>query len=54
LDVRHDDVGRLLVQELTKAPAHVEVFAAADRRLGAVPDIGHGIDIFRRNRFFKP
>ena len=54
LNVRHDDVRRALLQQLGVTPTHVEILTAAYRGGGGVPDIGHGVDIFRRDRFFQP
>src|ERR1035437_1850232 len=54
LNVRHDDVQRLLLENLPEAPSHIDVLAGADGSVGRLPHIAHGVDVFRRHRLLQP
>lgn len=53
-DVRGDDPGRLLLDQLAVAVLAVEVLAGADRRSGAVGDMALGLDVLGRHRVLEP
>ena len=53
-DVRHDDVGGLLLKQIPEAMAEIEVFADADGRPRGLRDLGQCVDVLGRYRLFKP
>src|SRR5450759_2339753 len=54
LEIGHDDVGRALLQNLAESVPQKDVLAAADGRAGGGANVAHGVDVFRRHRFFEP
>src|SRR5579859_3068597 len=43
LEVRLNDIDRLLFEKFAISPTHVQVFSAGNRRRGGVADVGHGV-----------
>ena len=53
-DVGHDDVDRLLLDQLAETVAQIEILAGADRRGGGALDLAHGVDVLGRHRLLEP